>query len=72
MPTEWNDLAWSHVASAPRGVGVADTGADDRHHRAARLDVAWGADAAGMAYVLYQVPAMVAFHAADMLEEAAP
>jgi hypothetical protein len=31
-------------------------------------NVAWGTDAAGMAYVLHQVPVMVAVHAADMLE----
>jgi hypothetical protein len=27
----------------------------------------WGRNGADMAYILYQVPVMVAFHAADML-----
>jgi hypothetical protein len=34
--------------------------------------VDWGANAADMAYVLYQVPVMVAVHAADMLEGTSP
>ena len=30
--------------------------------------VVWGSNAAAMGYILYQVPVMVAFHAADMLD----
>ena len=31
-------------------------------------DIYWGANAADMAYILYQVPVMVAVHADEMLE----
>ena len=31
-------------------------------------EINWGANAADMAYILYQDPVMVAFHAGDMLE----
>ena len=32
------------------------------------LNIHWGSNAADMAYILYQVPVMVAVHADDLLE----
>jgi len=69
VPTKWDDLAWEHLGAlhALNYIDLAQApttsiapGPDE--------DIAWGRDAADMAYVLYQVPVMVAFHAHDMLE----
>jgi hypothetical protein len=69
-PTTWNELEWEDLtgfatldvvnlqANAP--VALAISGEPDNLF-------AWGRNAADMAYILYQVPVMVAFHAADML-----
>lgn len=68
-PTNWNELAWEHLAqfetlgcvnfrvNVPDATSIADP--DDQFQ--------WGRNAADMAYIFYQVPVMVAFHAADML-----
>ena len=72
VPTEWNDLAWSHVAVGPRGLVSLTPAPVTDITDAPDSSVTWGSDAAGMAYVMFQMPAMVAFHAADMLEETAP
>jgi hypothetical protein len=72
VPTEWNDVAWSHVTVGPRGVVSLTPAPTTAITEAPDSLVAWGTDAAAMAYVTFQVPAMVAFHAADMLEEATP
>jgi hypothetical protein len=71
-PTNWNELAWEHLAQFETlgcvnfSVNVPDdtaiTAAPDNQFK-------WGRNAADMAYIFYQVPVMVAFHAADMLPE---
>ena len=68
LADEWNDLAWEHID------GFETLGAIDLTRvvstttmQAPDNQVAWGRNAADMAYILYQVPVMVAFHAADML-----
>jgi hypothetical protein len=68
-PTSWNGVAWEHLSNQQTldfvdvGEHVPTLGVmtdpDD--------DFVWGRNAADMAYILYQVPVMVAFHAADML-----
>ena len=71
--TKWNQLAWEHIdgfeAFGPldltRPVATDAMEAPDSR-------VAWGSNAADMAYILYQVPVMVAFHAADMLNTNRP
>jgi hypothetical protein len=69
-PGNWNELAWEHLSNfealevidfdshEPPGGAITDT-PDNQF--------GWGRNAADMAYILYQVPVMVAFHAADML-----
>jgi hypothetical protein len=74
-PTQWNELAWEHLAQFDSlgcvnvSVNVPDataiTAAPDSQFQ-------WGRNAADMAYIFYQVPVMVAFHAADMLPADAP
>jgi hypothetical protein len=69
-PTNWNELAWEHLAQSETlgcvdfGVHVPDesaiTAPPDSQFR-------WGRNGADVAYIFYQVPVMVAFHAADML-----
>jgi hypothetical protein len=69
LADEWNDLAWEHiegfgtleVIDLTKPVATTTMQAPDNQ-------VAWGRNAADMAYILYQVPVMVAFHAADMLD----
>jgi hypothetical protein len=67
--TKWRELTWNHLGDpdalhavdldvAP-AIDILAGSADDR--------VQWGSNAADMAYILFQNPVMVAFHAADML-----
>ncbi|HEX2929697.1 MAG TPA: hypothetical protein VHV54_08295, partial [Candidatus Binatia bacterium] len=67
--SNWNELAWEHLEN------FASLGCIDFHDPIHANIIAlpdsqfqWGRNAADMAYILYQVPVMVAFHAADMLE----
>jgi hypothetical protein len=69
-PSNWNQMAWEHlsnsdnlevvdfVAHAPPAGAITES-PDNQF--------GWGENAADMAYIFYQVPVMVAFHAADML-----
>jgi hypothetical protein len=83
----WNDLAWSDVMTDPappagstlrlgeKTVTVTDPGAADPakpQYDEDRL-FSWRPDthAAELAYILYQVPVMMAVHAAEMLEKPA-
>jgi len=74
-PTKWNDLAWEHLtgfdsldlinltANIPDPAAMTEE-PDDQF--------VWARNAADMAYIFYQVPVMVAFHAADMLPKSTP
>jgi hypothetical protein len=69
-PTNWNQLAWQHLAeSETLGCVDIDVHVPDDTSITAPPDsqFKWGRNAADMAYILYQVPVMVAFHGADML-----
>jgi hypothetical protein len=67
-PVKWNDVAWEHLAefdtldfiNLERNTPPQMTDPTDE-------EFVWGRNAADMAYILYQVPVMVAFHAAAML-----
>ena len=65
----WNELAWEHLENFA-SLGCVDFNAPINANVTALPDsqFQWGRNAADMAYILYQVPVMVAFHAADMLE----
>ena len=69
-PANWNQLAWEHLAQS-QALGCVDFGLNvpDQSAITAQPDsqFRWGRNGADMAYILYQVPVMVAFHAADML-----
>lgn len=72
-PTEWNELAWSHLAT-PEPINFIDLeeGPEtDEITDPPDANIQWGSNAADMAYILYQVPVMVAFHASDMLKDLA-
>jgi hypothetical protein len=69
-PTNWNELAWEHLSNFET-LGCVDF---NRHVPVPPAmtdppddEFEWGRNAADMAYILYQAPVMVAFHAADML-----
>lgn len=76
-PGTWNDVAWEHLANfetldfidLEQNVVALDPNAPVLDPAAAQTDrqFVWGRNSADMAYILYQVPVMVAFHAADML-----
>jgi len=69
-PANWNDLAWEHLAQFENlgCVNVSVNVPDDTGITAVPdSQFKWGRNAADMAYIFYQVPVMVAFHAADML-----
>ncbi len=79
----WVDLAWEHVLPAPAGAPQflridrsfiliappAGSPAEVTAQHAEDTAVRWASDtnAADLAYVLYQVPVLVAVHAAEML-----
>lgn len=81
----WNDLSWEDVLpegmagdfiqpSSPPAITLTEPPADDqqgRQQHAEDVQVAWtgSVSAAEMAYILYQVPVLVAVHAAEMLPE---
>ena len=77
-PTKWNDLAWEHLTNFE----TLDLINLEQHDPVPAIDpatmpdpdklFAWRRNAADMAYILYQVPVMVAFHAADMLPRSTP
>jgi hypothetical protein len=68
-PTNWNEVAWEHLSNF-QTLDFVDFTA---HAPAGPMtdppdnQFVWGRNAADMAYIFYQVPVMVAFHAADML-----
>jgi hypothetical protein len=69
-PTNWNQLAWEHLTRFDTlGCVNFEVHVPDDTEITADPDnrFKWGRNAADMAYILYQVPVMVAFHAADML-----
>lgn len=69
-PTKWNDVAWEHLTNfetldlidLEQHVPVPATMTDTTDQQ-----FVWRRNAADMAYIFYQVPVMVAFHADDML-----
>jgi hypothetical protein len=66
----WNELAWEHLDNFD-SLGCIDLDAPVRTASPMQAPddrFTWGRNAADMAYILYQVPVMVAFHAGDMLE----
>jgi hypothetical protein len=70
-PSRWDNLSWAHLdLSGGQAVDLAKpmkaglTGSDD--------GVKWNANAADMAYILYQKPALVAIHGRDMLKNLKP
>jgi len=62
----WDDLAWTNFT--PQPAFIKGSIHPNIHPP---LDNYWGADAAKMAYVLFQAPNMVAVHASEMLENLA-
>jgi hypothetical protein len=67
--TDWNKLAWEHLENFD-SLGFIDFNAEIRESvpdDSPDGQFKWGRNAADMAYILYQVPVMVAFHGADML-----
>jgi hypothetical protein len=67
--SNWNDLAWEHLENFA-SLGCVDFTAPIHANITASPDdqFVWGRNAADMAFILYQVPVMVAFHADDMLD----
>jgi hypothetical protein len=69
-PANWNQLAWEHLAAAET-LGSVDFTVHVPNDSAITAlpdsQFKWGRNGADMAYIFYQVPVMVAFHAADML-----
>ena len=68
-PTSWGGLAWNHLGD-PAAIKWIDMSATPTTNITAGPDVhiEWGSNAADVAYILYQVPVMVAVHADDLLE----
>jgi len=67
--TTWDELAWEHLENFDT-LGFIDFNAginEDVPDDSIDGKFEWGRNAADMAYILYQVPVMVAFHGADML-----
>jgi len=65
-PVVWDNLAWQNLGEGVTLIDVAkpfavEPGGTDRQN------VAWGANSADMAFILYQKPVLVAVHAREML-----
>jgi hypothetical protein len=67
-PTLWTELAWNHLGD-PSQIALIDltTVPTTNINTSPDRDIRWGVNAADMAYILYQVPVMVAVHAESML-----
>ncbi len=70
---KWDDLAWEHLEDFEH-LNFIDLDKTIKTNEEAPMpehdeELTWGLNAADMAYILYQVPVMVAFHAADMLKK---
>ena len=66
----WDNLSWANLGTDVTVIDLAkpfasEPGGTDREN------VAWGASAADMAFILYQKPVLVAVHARDMLRDLA-
>jgi hypothetical protein len=68
-PLNWNQLAWEHLTNFESldFVNLSQNSPTLVINDPTDSQFVWGRNAADMAYILYQVPVMVAFHAADML-----
>ena len=66
-PKEWNDVSWAHLTNF-EGLDFVDLEENSPPTPTDSDNVEWGENAADQAYIMYQVPVMVAFHAADMLK----
>jgi hypothetical protein len=67
----WNDLTWEHVLpGAPAGKFIEINNSTTAFPLVEPQDIKWDKDtnSADLAYILYQVPVMVAVHAAEMLK----
>ena len=67
-PIVWDNLAWENLGPDVKVIDVAapfavEPGGTDREN------VAWGANSADMAFILYQKPVLVAVHAREMLRD---
>lgn len=68
-PQKWTDLAWNHLGD-PDQIALIDLSfvPATSINNPADAAIRWGSNAADMAYILYQVPVMVAVHAESMLK----
>lgn len=67
----WNNLAWNSFGAAePQFVARSPAPSFPRPNTAELTAHPWGANAAQMAYIMFQTPVMVAVHASEMLENA--
>jgi hypothetical protein len=68
-PETWNELAWNHLGDLDAiSLINLDTIPDTNITAGPDSKIEWGLNAADMAYILYQVPVMVAVHADEMLD----
>lgn len=66
---EWNDLSWDHLGD-PETIKLIDlkiTVDETEITFTPDTNIHWGSNAADIAYILFQLPVMVAIHAANML-----
>lgn len=70
LPNTWNNLAWTQFGATPPAFVTRTPPKMPAPHDADLTDHAWAANAAEMAYILFQTPAMVAIHASEMLAHA--
>ncbi len=69
-PADWNDLAWEYLVNSKAGLSTYHLNFSKSitiNNSAGQP--AWGSNAADMASILLQDPALLARHAAEMLPE---
>ena len=66
---EWNQLSWNHLGDPAEipFINIIQAQIPTVTGNGPDKNIKWGSNAADMAYILFQVPVMVAIHADNML-----
>jgi hypothetical protein len=64
---KWDSLAWENLGAKVPVINLTDPFASEPPNAKNTGGAAWGSHSADMAFILYQKPVLIAYHARDML-----